>query len=233
MKADIAIIGAMEPEVKELLGLLKRHRVKTVAGVDLHLGRLCGKRVVIAKCGIGKVFAALCTQIIIDRYKPKLIVNTGVGGAVAEGLSTGDIVIASGLCQHDMDTSAIGDPKGLVSGINKIFFEADKRAIDLLKCFADEKGYSSTVGRIATGDKFIATAEEKRRIASEFSASACEMEGCAVAQVAFVNSTPFAVVRAISDSADGEATMDYPTFLPLAAHRSADLTLSLVREYKL
>lgn len=228
---DIGIIGAMLPEVEGLRERLSERADEVISGIEFSSGILEGKRVVIARCGIGKVFAALCAQTMILRYSPKLIVNSGVGGAIADGLGTGDVVIAESLCQHDMDTSAIGDPKGLVSGINVIYFEADKRAAEILLTAAEELGLSAKLGRVATGDRFIASKEDKMRIASDFSADACEMEGCAVAQVAFVNSVPFAVVRAISDSADGEATMDYPTFLPIAAKNSTEMTLALVRAY--
>lgn len=231
MKVDIGIIGAMEPEVDGLVARLRERASETISGITIHTGMLEGKRVAVARCGIGKVFAAMCAEAMILKYSPSLLVNTGVGGALAEGLTTGDIVIASDLVQHDMDTSAIGDPKGLVSGINKIYFEADKRASDILLSSATALGLRATVGRIASGDKFIASAEDKCRIVEDFSASVCEMEGCAVAQTAYVNSVPFAVVRAISDSADGEATMDYPTFLPIAAKNSTEMTLALVREY--
>jgi adenosylhomocysteine nucleosidase len=231
MKYDVGIIGAMEPEVNTLISMLEGHSSETVSGIEFHSGVLLGKGIVVAKCGIGKVFASMCAEAMILRYSPSLIVNTGVGGALASGLSTGDVVIADKLCQHDMDTSAIGDPKGLVSGINVIYFEADKRAVDILSASAESLGLNSVVGTVASGDKFIASSSDKARIVGDFSAAACEMEGCAVAQVAYVNNTPFAVVRAISDSADGEATMDYPTFLPIAARNSTKMTLSLIKEY--
>lgn len=231
MKVDIGIIGAMEPEVEGLIARLEGKEEETVSGISLYTGTLLGKRVAIAKCGIGKVFAAICAEVMILKYSPSLIVNTGVGGALADGLTTGDIVVARDLVQHDMDTSAIGDPKGLVSGINKIYFEADLRAASILIRAAEGMGLRAALGRIASGDKFVASSEDKRRIISDFSASVCEMEGCAVAQTAYVNGIPFAVVRAISDSADGEATMDYPTFLPIAARNSTELTLALIREY--
>lgn len=231
MKVDIGIIGAMEPEVEALIAALDNAVSETVSGVTFHTGRIAGKTVAIARCGIGKVFAALCAQTMIIKYSPELIVNTGVGGGLAAGLSTGDIVVARDLCQHDMDTSAIGDPVGLVSGINVIYFESDKRAADILLGAAESLGLRAYSGRIASGDKFIASACDKARIISTFSADACEMEGCAVAQVAFVNRIPFAVVRAISDSADGEATMDYPTFLPIAARNSTNLTLALIKAW--
>ena len=229
MKVDIGIIGAMEPEVEAIIANLTDKSGETVSGITFHSGKIGEKRVVVAKCGIGKVFAALCAQTMILKYSPDLIVNTGVGGALAGGITTGDIVIAESLCQHDMDTSAIGDPKGLVSGINMIYFEADKRAGEILLSSATELGLNARLGRIASGDKFIASGEDKARIMADFSADACEMEGCAIAQTAFVNGIPFAVVRAISDSADGEATMDYPTFLPIAARNSTNLTLALVK----
>lgn len=228
---DIGIIGAMAPEVEGLIGALENKKVDCISGIEFASGTLLGKQVVIARCGIGKVFAAVCAQTMILRYSPKLIVNTGVGGAISAGLGTGDIVVAESLVQHDMDTSAIGDPVGLVSGINVIYFESDRRAREILLGAAARLGLSAKAGRIATGDRFIASKDDKERIAEVFSADACEMEGCAIAQVAYVNRVPFAVVRAISDSADGEATMDYPTFLPIAAKNSQDMTLALISEY--
>ncbi len=228
---DIGIIGAMHPEVEGLISALSEKREERISGIDFTSGVLEGKKVVIAGCGIGKVFASVCAQTMILRYSPRLIVNTGVAGGLASGLKTGDVIIAESLVQHDMDTSAIGDPKGLVSGINVIGFEADKRAAQILLGAAKELGLSARLGRIATGDKFIASREDKERIALDFSADACEMEGCAVAQVAYINKIPFAVVRSISDSADGEATMDYPTFMPIAAGNSAKMTLALVSRY--
>ena len=231
MKVDIGIIGAMQPEVEAIVAALEGRASETVSGITFHTGLIGGKRVAVAKCGIGKVFAALCAEVMILKYSPDLIVNTGVGGAIGGGLRCGDVVIADRLCQHDMDTSAIGDPKGLVSGINMIYFEADSRAREILMEQGSALGLAVKSGTVATGDKFIASGEDKHRIAADFGASVCEMEGCAIAQVAFVNGTAFAVVRAISDSADGEATMDYPTFLGIAAANSTKLTLSLVKKW--
>ncbi len=231
MKVDIGIIGAMQPEVEAIISSLSDCESETVSGITFHTGLISGKRVAVARCGIGKVFAAICAQTMILKYSPDLIVNTGVGGAIGGGLNCGDVVIADRLCQHDMDTSAIGDPKGLVSGINMIYFDADPKARQILLSLAEELGLSVKSGTIATGDKFIADSGDKTRIATDFSATVCEMEGCAIAQTAFVNGTPFAVVRAISDSADGEATMDYPTFLGIAAANSTKLTLSLIEKW--
>jgi adenosylhomocysteine nucleosidase len=231
MKVDIGIIGAMEPEVEELLSMLDSPASETAGGLLFHTGTIFGKRVVIAKCGVGKVFAAICAEAMIIKFSPSLIINTGVGGAILSGIKTSDIVIADKLCQHDMDTSPLGDPKGLISGINKIFFEADARAVNILESSAKSLSMRAFVGTVASGDKFIADKSDKVRLQNDFNASACEMEGAAIAQTAFVNSVPFAVIRAISDSADGDATMDYPTFLPIAAKKSAQLTLELIKKY--
>ena len=216
MKVDIGVIGALDEEVRGLIGMLDGYASEFVGGIEFHTGSLLGKRVAVARCGVGKVFAAMCAEAMIVRYSPSLIINSGVGGALDRKLSTGDIVIADKLCQHDMDTSPLGDPKGLISGVNVIFMDADKRAAQILMEAGRSLSYNVMSGTVASGDRFIASAEDKRLITELFAAAACEMEGAAIAQVAFVNKTPFVVVRAISDSADGEATMDYMTFLPIA-----------------
>ncbi len=230
-KADIGIIGAMADEVNEIISRLGEHMTETVSGIEFHLGELYGKKTVVARCGIGKVFAAVCTEAMIINYAPGLIINSGVGGALDKRLKPCDIVFADKLVQHDMDTSAIGDPVGLVSGINKIFFECDTRAVKLLADTAKSMSINYLVGTVATGDKFISGMDDKSIISERFSALACEMEGASVAQTAYINGTPFVVVRAISDSADGEASMDYPAFLPIAVRISSALTLALVEKY--
>ena len=230
-KIDIGIIGAMENEVMELIGRLADRTTETVSGIEFNIGEIYGKRVVIAKCGVGKVFAAICAEAMIIKYDPALIVNTGVAGAVEKSLRPLDIVFADKLVQHDMDTSPIGDPVGLISGINRVYFETDKRALDVLTAAAEELEIKYSVGTVATGDRFIAQKADKERISTLFGASACEMEGGSIAHTAFVNETPFMVVRAISDSADGDASMDYPTFLPQAVKISTALTLALIEKY--
>ena len=228
---DIGIIGALADEVSDLISRLKGHTVQTLGSIDFHLGELEGKSVVIAKCGVGKVFAAICAEAMIIGFSPKLIVNTGVGGALAKGLSVTDTVVADKLVQHDMDTSPIGDPVGLISGINKVWFETDERAREILVRSAEKLGLKAVTASVASGDKFIADKADKEKIVANFGASVCEMEGAAIAHTAFVNGTPFVVIRAISDSADEGSSMDYMTFMPIAAKNSAALTLELVREY--
>ena len=216
----IGIIGAMEIETAALAAAVQDKTTETVSGVTYTAGMLDGQQVVIATCGIGKVYAAICAQTMIMRYHPTVIINTGVAGTLTPTLGIGDVAVAEKLCQHDMDTSAIGDPVGLVSGINRIYFEADEKVSQQLQACVEAAGARAMRGIIASGDQFVASAEKKDFIRTTFGAIACEMEGAAIAHVATVNSTPFAVLRAISDSADGDATIDYPTFARIAAERS-------------
>jgi adenosylhomocysteine nucleosidase len=221
----------MDSEVEYLISLLSEKEIVNVGGIDFHYGKMHERKVVIARCGIGKVFAAMCAQAMIITFAPHIIINTGVGGALKKGIAIADIVVGERLVQHDMDTSPIGDPKGLISGINKIFFEGDRNGIELLSRLGEELSLPVKVGAIASGDKFVADKETKSFIVSEFGCDVCEMEGASIAQVAYVNKTPFIVIRAVSDSADEGSSMDYHEFLPIAADRSARLTLAFVKNY--
>lgn len=225
----IGIICAMKIEADAIRASLENTVTETVSGVEFTKGTLHGKDIVIAVCGIGKVFAAICTEAMIIKYSPKLIINSGVAGTLIDALSIGDIAIAKDLVQHDMDTSPLGDPVGLVSGINKIHFEADEKAVAAFENAVKEVGANSVVGTIASGDQFMSDTEKKNVIRDRFCAIACEMEGAAVAHVAFVNNVPFAVLRAISDSASGDAQMEYPKFVAMAAERSHKIIDTFVK----
>lgn len=230
-KADIGIIGALDDEVNGIIAMLSEHRVECAGGIEFHLGVLYNKNVVIARCGVGKVFAAMCAEAMVIKYSPSLLVNTGVGGACDPRLKPCDIVFADRLVQYDMDTSYLGDRKGMISGINVVYFDTDMRANEILKREAESLSLNYLVGTIATGDRFVYLAEDKSGLNSEFGAVACEMEGGAIAHVAYVNATPCAVVRAISDSLSGDANMEFSHFLPIATRTSTALTLALIREY--
>lgn len=217
----IGIIAAMDVEMKSLRSFMTDTKTETVSGITFVSGTLEGKLVVTAVCGIGKVFAAMCAQTMILRYQPECIVNTGVAGALSDKLSIGSVAISSAVVQHDMDTSALGDPLGLISGVNKVQLPADSDLCGQLSACATVLGIRTETGVIASGDQFISSAERKDAIVKTFGAIACEMEGAAIGQVAFTNRVPFAVLRTISDGGDG---MEYSRFLPFAAARSAALT---------
>ena len=220
----IGIIGAMRIEVETIKSLMENKQTQTVSGVEYVSGTLHGKEIVVAVCGIGKVAAAMCAQTMILKYSPEAIINTGVGGSLSEKLNIRDVAIAESLVQHDMDTSPLGDPVGLISGINIINIPCDAAVVDKLeKCVEALGNIKAVRGVIASGDQFIADSAKKDYIKSNFDAIVCEMEGASIAQVCYTNGVPFGVVRAVSDCADGSSHMDYGEFLPVAAANAAKL----------
>ena len=217
----IGIIGAMELEIEKLKGLLKNAEKERISSIDFVTGTIGDRKVVIAKCGVGKVFAAICAQTMIMRFKPDAIINIGVAGGLSKTLNICDIVIADSLVQHDMDTTALGDERGFLTEIELVKIPTDKGTLEGLKAACDECGIRYEVGTIASGDQFISDMVKKQFIADTFSAKACEMEGASIGQVCYVNKVPFCVLRAISDGANADANMDFPTFAKAAAENSA------------
>ena len=225
----IGIIGAMQSEVELLISKIESPKTKTVSGISFVCGKLCGKDVVVAKCGIGKVFAALCAQTMILEFGVDLLINTGVAGAISNELDIGDVAVSDYVVQHDMDTTAIGDPIGLISGINVVKIAADREISQALCCAAGKCGARYFVGTVASGDTFISSRERKDKIGATFDAVVCEMEGAAIGQVCYVNKIPFCVIRAVSDKADGSSSMDYMTFVGFAAEKNANIVLEYLR----
>ena len=219
----IGIIGAMDIEVDILKGKMENPVKETVSGVEFIRGSLFGHEAVVAKCGIGKVFAALCTEAMIIKYRPDLIINTGVAGSLSDKLSTMDVAVARAVVQHDFDTSPLGDRKGQVSGLEHVEIPADHALGLAIDGIIKGMGVKCEYGIIASGDQFISSPQKKKEIVESFSAIACEMEGAAIGHVCHVNKIPFTVIRSISDSADGSSEMDYSVFAERAARRSADI----------
>ena len=153
MSNAIGIIGAMDIEVNGIVASMNNVTEKVISGIKFYSGNLFGKSVVVAKCGIGKVFAAICAQTMILEYKPSVVINSGVAGSLTKDLGVLNVAIANNVVQHDMDTSALGDPKGLVSGINIVYFEANSNVVKALQKSADFVSCKSLSGTIATGDK--------------------------------------------------------------------------------
>ena len=225
----IGIIAAMDLELNELKAAMADTETETVSGIEFVRGTVEGRPVVAAVCGIGKVYAAMCAQTMILRYAPDAIVNIGVAGTLTKDLGVMDIAIAGQVCQHDMDTSALGDPVGLISGADRIYFPADLTIVGTLEQCADTLGFRHSTGTIASGDQFIHTPEKKQYLSEQFGAIAAEMEGGSVGQVCFVNGVPFAVLRTISDGDGG--TMDYNTFAALAARNSIQVVRAFIAAY--
>lgn len=220
----IGIIGAMEVEVAELIDSMKNIKQEAISGINYFEGTLQGKNVVVAKCGVGKVHAAVCTQTMILKYKPDAIINTGVAGSLNSNLDIADLVISDNVVQHDFDTSAFGDPLGLISGINLVNIPCNKELVEKIKKSADAiEGTNVIVGTIASGDQFICSQDKKNYIVNNFDALCAEMEGASIGHVCYLNNVDFCIVRAISDKADGSAHMDFPTFTIIAAKKSTQL----------
>ncbi len=220
----IGIIGAMDLEIKNLRTKLTDAQVEKISGVEFVSGQLCGQDVVLAVCGVGKCFAALAAEAMILRYKPSVIINIGVAGTLIDRLNIGDMAIGNFAVCHDMDTSPLGDPVGMISGINLVQIPLDAVLAAKLKEICREENINAVEGVIASGDQFICDPQKKRWIADTFFAIACEMEGQAIAQVSYVNGVPCAILRSISDGADGNA-MDYEQFKSLAAEHSSGVIL--------
>ena len=225
----LGIIGAMEQEVETLLGLLEHKKETVRMGSTYYEGTLDGLDVVVMQCGIGKVNAALCVQVLCDCCGVTHVVNTGIAGSLCAELDIGDLVISSDAMYHDFDCHAFGYPVGKVPGM-PIAYEADRKLVELAFAAAESVNPGHTrIGRVASGDQFVAEKQQKEKIISVTGALCTEMEGTAIAHAAYRNGVPFVIIRAISDKADDSAEMDYPTFERIAAHRCAAVTQDFAR----
>lgn len=221
----IGIIGAMALEVDLLKERMQEKSEETISGITYVKGKLQGKDVVVAQCGVGKVFAAICAQTMILRYAVSKLINTGVSGALSEKLHIGDVIVASACVEHDMDTSAIGDPVGFISGINRIELPVDTEMADALETVCRKEGVNYIRGLVASGDQFVASEEKSEWLIKTFGAVTAEMETAAIAHVAYVNKVPYAAIRVASDEANGNAPEDFPTFAKEAAKTSSSIVL--------
>ena len=226
--ATIGIIGAMSVEVDSLKSKIENAEREVISGIEFVSGTLCGQSVVVAMCGIGKVFAAICAQTMILKFGVKKIINTGVAGTLSADVGILDFAISGAVVQHDMDTTAIGDAPGLISGINVVHIGASEALYTAVEASAKALGYRSLVGTIASGDQFINDPDKKAFIRDTFGAIACEMEGASIGHVCYVSGVDFVIIRCISDNASGEAELEYPEMVKRAAVRSEALVEALL-----
>ena len=236
-KKPVGIIAAMDSELAGLVSALEHPRQQALWGLTFYTGLLSGRQVVLVKCGVGKVNAARTAQVLIDAFAPSALINTGIAGGVAPGLSVGDAVVADGLVQHDFDVTAFGHAKGYLctggdSSKPTVFVPEQKVQDSLFQaaCALLGEGHVHR-GTVATGDQFISGRESKAAIWEQFHASAAEMEGGAIAQAAALSGVPFGVIRVISDLADGTAPSSFDQFEQETADRSAAIvkrTLALL-----
>ncbi len=228
---NIGIIGAMDEEVDILVNLMEVNEVIEKASLKFYKGKLENKDVVVVRCGIGKVNSALCAQILISEFNVEAVVNTGVAGALNSKLDVFDIVISTDAIEYDFDTTVFGHKKGEIPRMETSTFIADERLIDFAynSSINEVKNHKVLKGRVITGDRFISSKELKDELVKEFDAYCGEMEGASIAHVCYLNKTPFVIIRAMSDKADGSADVVYDEFVKDAAHNSKDIVLNMLK----
>ena len=242
----VGIIGAEMHEVNLLFAALAKSdmpvRVTKRGALEFHEGSLAGCPTVVVCCGVGKVNAALCAQMMISEFGIACVVNTGSAGGIAPELAVLDMVVCTDAVQHDFDTTPFGYKPGQIPGTDTPFFVADakRRAIAIA---AHERGlardtaakeavgipsaHKMIAGRVASGDAFITDEARRARIVSLFSPACVEMEGAAIAPVCAANGIPFAVLRSVSDLAGKEAKMSFAEFAKVASEISAHVVMEM------
>jgi len=225
--SKIAIMGAMPEEIEPLLEKVENINKVEYANNSYYEATYKGKELVIAYSKIGKVFSTLTASTLLEKFGCSTLLFSGVAGAINPNLKIGDLIIADKLCQHDLDITVFGHPHGFVPE-GAVFVETDENLRMLGKEVASKNGLSVIEGTIATGDQFVASSERKAFIESTFEADALEMEGASVAVVCNALNVPFFILRAISDTANDDAGMDFDEFMIGSAKISANFILDMV-----
>lgn len=226
---SLGIIVAMEEELEVVLKIMNKNKTVVRANMNFHKGEISGKEIIAVICGIGKVNSAICTQILISEFNVDTVINIGIAGGIGKDIVPGDLVIGDSLVQHDVDATAFGDPIGQIPRLDTWDFKSDKSLVTLAKDACEKAtNHKSYVGRIATGDQFIADIEKIKWLSDTFGALACEMEGASIAQTCYLNHIPFVVIRSISDNANTGAHMDFEKFKYLAVENSSQILKTMI-----
>ena len=225
----LGIIGAMDEEVAKIKEHMEQIEERTIASMDFLKGTVKGHPVVVVRSGIGKVNAAICTQILADVYGVDAVINTGIAGSLNADINIGDIVLSTDALEHDMDAVAFGYSVGQIPRMDTLSFTADEKLRKIAKetCERVNADVSVFEGRVVSGDQFISDKAKKEWLVENFAGYCTEMEGAAIAHAAYLNGIPFLIIRAISDKADDSASVDYPTFEAKAIEHSVRLLLAL------
>ena len=228
----IGIIGAMDEEILALRNEMEQVKETETASMIFCEGILSGKEVVLVRSGIGKVNMAVCTQILASHFNVEKVLNTGIAGSLCNEINIGDIVVSTDAMQHDFDATVFGYKKGEIPRMETSTFEADKEMTALAKCVCETVNPDIQVftGRVVSGDQFISNDQVKEAIVKHFNGLCTEMEGAAMAQVAWLNKIPFVIIRAISDKADHSAEVDYDEFEAKAIEHTVKLVRQMISE---
>lgn len=225
----LGIIGAMDVEVNAIKSRVKNKTVSTIAGVEFVCGFIENVMVCVARCSPGKVNACICTQAMIDNFDVDKIINIGVGCSLDKNIVIKNVVIASDVCEYDIDITALGEPRGFINGLNVVKVKTDSELSEKLAQTAIRCGEKIHRGTIASGDTFIANSELKAFLADEFGAICGEMEGGAIGHTCAANKVAFAVLRSISDGGDESSQIDYPIFKKIAAEISTAIIVEFIK----
>lgn len=230
----LGIIGAMDEEVAKIKEKMEEVQVEKKAGMEFFVGKLCDKEAVVVRSGIGKVNAAVCTQILADDFHVDAVINTGIAGSLKNEINIGDIVLSTDTLHHDMDATGFGYAAGQIPRMEVLAFQADPELLKLAKdcCVEVNPEIGVWEGRVVSGDQFIDRKEKKQWISNTFGGFCTEMEGAAIAQTAYLNQIPFLVIRAISDKADDSANVDYKEFEEAAIRHSVRLLLAVAEKWQ-
>lgn len=224
------IIGAMDLETKLLIEAMDESIETNLAGMTFYSGRLKGVDCVVVTSGVGKVNAAACAQILITHFCVARLINTGVSGAVHHELEVGDIVISTDCMEHDFDVTGFGYKYGIIPRMKTSNFIADIELVERAMAASKKEitDHKTLKGRIVSGDQFISSPQRKDFLLEHFDAYTTEMEGAAIAHVAYLNNIPFVIIRAMSDKADGSAQVNYDEFAVVAAHHSSNIVMNML-----
>lgn len=218
----IAIIGAMPSELADIRKTLGEAEIKKISGFEFFLNSYKGKTIINACCGIAKVNAALCTQVMIDNFKPDCVINTGIAGGMNTDVKVCDIVISTEVLPHDLDPHFLDDYPPYCS-----VFKADSKLIESAEKICAEFSVKSFRGRIVSGEAFISSNEVKTEIQNRLNPHAVDMESAAVGHCCYLNDKPYVSVRCISDNADDDGAMSFDEFEKIAAKRVAGIVLRM------
>jgi len=219
----IGIIGAMPSELVDIRKKLNSGNVKRISGFDFYIDKVGEKTVINACCGIAKVNAALCAQVLIDNFHPDAVINAGIAGGMDNKIKVCDIVVSNEVLPHDLDLHFLKDYPPYCG-----IFKADQNLIDTAVKVCDKQGAKSFIGRIVSGEAFISDSVIKKGIKDKFDPYAVDMESAAIGHCAYLNEVPYVSVRCISDNADDEGAMSFDEFEKIAAKKVADIVLEMV-----
>lgn len=230
-RKTVGVIGAMEEEIKKLLENMENPNQVSVHGIPFFQGECQGVPIVLCKCGVGKTNAAITAMTLVNHFQVDQIIFTGVAGALDPDLDIGDIVVSRDCQYHDMDVRALGFDLGIIPFQEQSIFPADETLIHWAQAACSElDGVQVRKGRVLTGDQFVSDREKSKFLHQQLQGSCVEMEGAAVAHVAYMTKRPYVVIRSMSDRADQSAHVNFEEFTQLASDRSSYVVQRLLEQ---